>query len=158
MFFHCNRIKFKLLQGPTWYATCSCLSPHLSQPCLIYSVSNPAVSFILVNTPGGFPLEHLWCFFCLECRHKACLCVQFCSQLMLPFLREASRSVLSCSSSVWLFVTLWIVTRQTSLSLGFSRQEYWSGLPFPSPGDLPYPGIKPTPLNVSCIGRQFLYH
>ena len=37
----------------------------------------------------------------------------------------------------------WIVVYQASLSMGFSRQEYWSGLPFPSPGDLPDPGIKP---------------
>ena len=44
---------------------------------------------------------------------------------------------------VWLFVTPWMVTRQVPLSMEFSRQEYWSGLPFPSPGDLPTPGIKP---------------
>ena len=37
----------------------------------------------------------------------------------------------------------WTVARQAPPSLGFSRQEYWSGLPFPSPGDLPNPGIKP---------------
>ena len=42
-----------------------------------------------------------------------------------------------------LFVTLWIVARRVPLSMGFSRQEYWSGLPFPSPGDLPDPGIEP---------------
>ena len=46
-------------------------------------------------------------------------------------------------SHVRLFVTLWTVTYQASPSMGFSRQEYWSGLPFPSPGDLPYPGIEP---------------
>ena len=39
--------------------------------------------------------------------------------------------------------TPWSVARQAPLSMGFSRQEYWSGLPFPSPGDLPNPGIKP---------------
>jgi len=37
----------------------------------------------------------------------------------------------------------WTVARQAPLSLEFSRQEYWSGLPFPSPGDLPYTGVKP---------------
>ena len=46
-------------------------------------------------------------------------------------------------SSVRLFVTLWTVAHQAPLSMEFSRQEYWSGLPFPSPGDLPNPGIKP---------------
>ena len=40
-------------------------------------------------------------------------------------------------------VTPWIVAHQAPLSMGFSRQEYWSGLPFPSPGDLPDPGIEP---------------
>ena len=41
------------------------------------------------------------------------------------------------------FVTPWTVACQAPLSMGFPRQEYWSGLPFPSPGNLPYPGIKP---------------
>ena len=39
--------------------------------------------------------------------------------------------------------TPWTVARQAPLAMGFSRQEYWSGLPFPSPGDLPDPGIEP---------------
>ena len=39
--------------------------------------------------------------------------------------------------------TPWTVARQAPLSMGFSRKEYWSGLPFPPPGDLPNPGIKP---------------
>ena len=42
------------------------------------------------------------------------------------------------------FVTLWTVTYQAPPSMGFSREEYWSGLPFPSPGYLPDPGIEPT--------------
>ena len=46
-------------------------------------------------------------------------------------------------SHVQLFATPWTVAHQASLSTGFSRQEYWSGLPFPSPGDLPNPGIEP---------------
>ena len=49
-------------------------------------------------------------------------------------------------SHVWLFVTLWTVAHQAPLSMGFSRQEYWSGLPFPSPGDPPDPRIKPVSL------------
>ena len=51
--------------------------------------------------------------------------------------------MLSC---VLLFATPWTVAHQTPLSMGFSRQEYWSGLPCPPPGDLPYPGIKPASL------------
>ena len=47
-------------------------------------------------------------------------------------------------SLVRLFATHWTVTYRAPLPIGFSRQEYWSGLPFPSPGDLPNPGIKPV--------------
>ena len=57
--------------------------------------------------------------------------------------------VLHRFSHVQLFVTLWTVVRQVPLSMGFSRQEYWSGLPCPSPGDLPDPRIEPTSL-ISC--------
>ena len=46
-------------------------------------------------------------------------------------------------SRVRLFTTPWTVAYQTPRSMGFSRQEYWSGVPFPSPGDLPNPGIEP---------------
>ena len=46
-------------------------------------------------------------------------------------------------SCVRLFAIPWTVAHQASLSMGFSRQEYWSGLPFPSPGGLPDPGIEP---------------
>ena len=54
-------------------------------------------------------------------------------------------AVLSCFSHVQLFEALWTITCQASLSKGFSRQKYWSGLPFPSPGDLPDPGIERRP-------------
>ena len=64
--------------------------------------------------------------------------------------------VLSHFSHVWLFVMLWTVARQAPLSLGFSRQEYWSGLSFPSPGDLPDLGIKLTSLiSPAWTGRFF---
>ena len=59
-------------------------------------------------------------------------------------------------SHVWLFVTLWTVPHQAPLSMGFSRQEYWSGLPFPFPGDLPNPGIKPmSPASPALAGKLF---
>ena len=52
--------------------------------------------------------------------------------------------VLSCFSHAQLFATLWTVACQTLLSMGFSSQEYWSGLPFPPAWDLPDPEIKPA--------------
>ena len=60
----------------------------------------------------------------------ACVCVCVC--------------VLSCFSHVQLFAALWTAARQAPLSMGFSRHEYCSGLPCPSPGDIPNPGIKPS--------------
>ena len=59
---------------------------------------------------------------------------------------EPCMYMLSCFSRVRLFVTLWTVARQAFLSIGFSRQEYWSGLPCPPSGDLRNPGIKPISL------------
>ena len=52
--------------------------------------------------------------------------------------------VLSRFTHVRLFVTLWTVACQAPLSMGFCKQEYWSGLPCPPPGDLPKPGIEPA--------------
>ena len=63
--------------------------------------------------------------------------------------------VLSCFSRVWIFVTPWTVACQGHLSMGFSRQEYWSGLPCPPPGDLPHPGIKPVSLTSPTLAGRF---
>ena len=66
---------------------------------------------------------------------------------------EWSHSVVSDSA------TPWTVTYQAPPSMGFSRQGYWSGLPFPSPGDLPDPGIEPTSLaSPALAGRLFILH
>ena len=63
-----------------------------------------------------------------------------------------SHSVVSYSA------TPWTVAHQAPLSVGFHRQEYWSGLPFAPPGDLPDPRVgSPSPASP-CIGRQILYH
>ena len=52
------------------------------------------------------------------------------------------RKKVNLLSNVWLFATLWTIACQAPPSMGFSKQEFWSGLPFPSPGDLPNPGIE----------------
>ena len=76
----------------------------------------------------------------LTCRSEAA------QGLTLPciFLCLPHRAVFSCFSYVWPFETPWTVAHQALLSLGFSRQEFWSGLLCPPPGDLPDPGIEPT--------------
>ena len=53
------------------------------------------------------------------------------------------------------FVTLWTIACQAPLSMGFSRQEYWSGLPRPPPGDLPDPGTEPTSLTSPSLAGGF---
>ena len=65
--------------------------------------------------------------------------------LMAPPLgpRNAGKGKVKSCSRVRLFVTPWTIAHQAPRSMGFSRQEYWSALPFPSPGDLPDPGIEP---------------
>ena len=69
---------------------------------------------------------------------------------MLQWTEQWSQGLTLCDlvlvksfSCVRLFVTPWTVAYQAPPSVGFSRQEYWSRLPFPSPGDLPDPGIEP---------------
>ena len=68
------------------------------------------------------------------------------------FIRKERKKV-KLLNRVWLFATPWTVAYQASLPMGFSRQGYWTGLPFLSPGDLPDPGLKPRSPNIA--GRCF---
>ena len=62
----------------------------------------------------------------------------------------------SCLSCVWLFAAVWTIAHQAPLSMGFSRQEYWNGLPCPPPGYLPDSSIKPTSFMTPALaGRLF---
>ena len=64
--------------------------------------------------------------------------------------------VLSHFSHAQHFVTLWAVALQAPLFMGFSRQEYWTGLPCPLPGDLSDPGIEPTSLMYPALASEFV--
>ena len=64
-------------------------------------------------------------------------------------------SVLSVLTCVLLFVTPWTVARQASVSMEFSRPEYWSGLPLPTPVDLSNPGIEPVSLGSLAMAGGF---
>ena len=72
----------------------------------------------------------------------------FTSKCLYPHVR-----LIACR--VRLFATLWTVAQQAPLSLGFSRQEYWSGLPGPPPGDLPDPGMEPVSLMSLKLASRF---
>ena len=63
--------------------------------------------------------------------------------------------VLSC---VRHFATPWTVAHQAPLSMGFPRQEHWSRLPIPAPGDLPHPGIQPLSPESPALAGRFFYH
>ena len=97
-----------------------CYSLKSSYPCL------------LPQSPKLCSL-HL-CLFC-------CLVYEVIITIFLNSMKVKVKSLIR----VWFFATPWTVAYQAPLSMGFSRQECWSGLPFTSPGDLPNPGIKPGP-------------
>ena len=77
---------------------------------------------------------------------------RFLLDFLKPFLHVC---MLSCQNGVQLFTTLWTVAHQAPLSMGFSRQEHWSGLPGSPPGDLSNPGIKPTSLMSPALAVRF---
>ena len=78
----------------------------------------------------------MFCFSGFKERSSLMLCMIYNNLIKYIFVKWKSLS------HVQLFVIPWTVARQAPLSMEFSRQEYWSGLPFPSPGDLSGPGIK----------------
>ena len=94
-------------------------------------------------------LSSLWCdsehYLYLACMTfwKTTLSAFFSFNISVIFWSR-KHDVLSCFCCVPLFAPPWIYSNQTTLSMGFSRQEYWSGLPCPPPGYLPDPGIEPT--------------
>ena len=110
-------------------------------------------------SPQWVSLDTFWIIFLCFCIWKCSVPPQFCSQQPLSgetlYFRDMSFFGISwppipgggagglVTKSCLTLATPWTLTCQAPLSMGFSRQEHWSGLPFPSPGDLPNPGIKP---------------
>ena len=123
------------------------LEPSLTSISLSHCISNPstnAVSSTVKTNPESNHFPHRHHFLPAPSLHHlpAGLCFWLCRAacgILVP-----SACVLGCFHPVRLFATPWAVARQAPLSVGFSRQECWSGLSCPPPGDLPHPGIKPT--------------
>ena len=86
---------------------------------------------------------YIYIYVCVCVHICVCVCVCVCTRTLSHF------------SQVLLFATLWTVACQAPLSIGFFRQEYWSGLPCHPPGDLPIPGIKPTSLMSPALAGGF---
>ena len=88
-------------------------------------------------------LEKLFEMWMREVSLRKCICTSLCVGMLSHYSRAC------------LFVTLWTLAHQAPLSMGFSRQEYWSGLPFPPPGNLPDPGIQPAFLMFLALAGRF---
>ena len=103
-----------------------------------YKVSKNRPGFYISMQPIKVAVD-LWCVFVCWIIDKYSLVRENYVACKLPPDTNAMQLLLS---RVRLFATPWTIAHQAPLSVGFSRQEYWSGLPFPSPGNLPDPGIK----------------
>ena len=75
--------------------------------------------------------------------------------MSLPAHTIYNACMLSCFSHVQLFVIVWTIARQALPSMRFSREEYWSELPCPPPGNLPNPEIEPTPFMFPSLAGSF---
>ena len=75
--------------------------------------------------------------------------------IFATFALSLSKYVLSCFGCVRVFPTLWTVASQAPLSIRFPRREYWSGLPYSPPGDLPDPRIKLVSLTSAALAGEF---
>ena len=100
--------------------------------CNLWSLIAFIICRLFVDIFGHFKIG-LFVFLLLSCK---VLCV-FCEQFSYQKVKVKSLS------HVWLFAIPWTVAHQAPPSMGFSKQEYWSGLPYASPGDLPDPGTEP---------------
>ena len=120
-----------------------------------------------IQAPGNTPVNcRPHCIYILQYPHNRLwqnmtVISEATPRKVLCLLKPVMRAyMLSHFGHIWLFATLWTIARQAPLSLGFSRQEYWSGLPpCPPPGGLPDPGIKPVSLMFPAqAGRLFTTH
>ena len=132
------RCKFHGSRGP-----CSLQSPHRR----LAAFSRPdLLSEGVFKCPGTFALRFDGAGLCISVKLRA---------LLRPSVRSGWCDVCVCAC-VGLFSTLWSVTCQAPLSMEFSRQAYWSGLPFPSPENLSDPGIEPeSPVSPALVSRFF---
>ena len=116
------------LSAECWQHPQSCDNPHVSGHCHLSSGGQKCSCLRATGLTPKNSLEILYSF---------CTCL------------------LSLCSHARFFATLWTVACQAPLSVEFSRQEYWSGLPCPSPGDLPDPGIEPASVSLALTGGFF---
>ena len=120
---------------------------------------------MLLNTPGlrtgtrrnwgGF--WRPWAFppFPLACELMGSVLLTYCGTVSYLLVQGSIGCSACVFSGVWFFVTPWTVARQAPLFMAFSRQEYWSGLPFLSPGHLSDPEVEPASLVSPALAGEF---
>ena len=133
-------------------------------PCNSYSYSYPTSPIITTHQQRGTSvLVHKSALLTHHCHPDPMVCSRdnswhcaFCKfwQMYNDYIYHCCCTLLL--SCVWLFVTQWTIAHPAPLSLEFSRQEYWSGLPCPPPGNLPNPGMEPrSPVSPALAGAFF---
>ena len=136
-----------LLQGASMSTRPGCPAPWQAHLIWGWRLWCESWFHMLLLSPSGNSPLHLW----ISLSSSAIM------RLVIFILQEFPRwqSAVLCSVTSVIAVSLWpYVACQAPLSMGFSRQEYWSGLPFPSPGDLPDPGIEPASVvSLALAGR-----
>ena len=105
-------------------------------------------STVLMVRINNYALDVIWGVQKTQNPPSLCLTDDFCNTCM-------RMCMLRCFSRVWPFATLWTTARQAPSSMGFFRQEYWSGLPCPPPGDCPNPGIESMSLVSPALASGF---
>ena len=124
---------------------------HRNEAVYSQGISLASTCHSVYSLIGALTLTLLgWCLPGLPSIHPSSLCnkLLFCVQ-------GVCACVVSCFSCVRLLATLWTVACHTPLSMGFSRQEYWSGLSCPLPGYLPDPDIEPMSLTSPTLAGRF---
>ena len=151
-------------QPPSLSVTCA----HLVSGTCCCVTTNPQALWFYTVVLKLFRSQGIFKYLkSLKTSQSFCLCQLYRS--VFPILEIKTKNILKASihkHTLWcsdaqscpvqLFATLWTVAHQAPLSMEFSRQEYWSGLPFPPPGDLPNPRIEPMFLmSPALAGRLF---
>ena len=143
-----KKVKLKLLLIQTCLTLCSPMDSSVSGSSVHGILQARILEWVIHSLlPGSSPP--------MDQTQVSCIAGRF---FTIWAAREAhmfSYCMLSLFSHVQLFVTSWTVARQAPLSMGFSRQEYRSGLPCPPPGDLPNLGIKPASLMSPALAGGF---
>ena len=121
----------------------SCLSNQWPHPTISSSVVPFSSCLLSFPSSGSFPMSQFFTSDGQSIGVSASASVLPKVSIVNVIRKRTNKNKVKLLRCVQLFATLWTVAYQGPPSMGFSRQEYWSGLPFPSPGDLPDPGTKP---------------